>query len=67
MLARLIYAVIISALAALGYPAPGSAEKSPCPPLLNNKFTNLKDEAVPLRQFRGRVLLISDRVGNHHS
>jgi glutathione peroxidase len=58
MLARLIYAVIIVALAALATPPPSSSAESPCPSVLNHKFANLQDEPVSLCQFSGRVLLI---------
>jgi len=58
MLARLISASVLVALAALAYPGTMSAGESPCPPLLNNEFANLREEAVSLCQFSGKVLLI---------
>ena len=58
MLARSIYAFIIAAFAVLASPAPSMAGQSPCPPILDHKFSNLMDEPVSLCQFSGKVLLI---------
>jgi glutathione peroxidase len=58
MLTQLIYAFILVALAALAASAPGSAAETPCPSVLDHKFTNLMDEPVSLCQFGGKVLLI---------
>ena len=58
MLVRSICALIVAALAAWVAPAPSIAAESPCPPVLDHKFANLKDEPVSLCQFRGKVLLI---------
>ena len=58
MRAPSIYALIVAALVALAAPAPSSAAESPCPPVLDHKFSNLRDEPVSLCQFRGKVLLI---------
>jgi glutathione peroxidase len=58
MLTKSIYALIIAALAAVASMPPGDTAESPCPPLLDHKFDNLKDEPVSLCQFRGKVLLI---------
>jgi len=58
MLARLIFALILAALATLTSPAPTGAAESPCPSVLDHKFANLMDEPVSLCQFGGKVLLI---------
>jgi glutathione peroxidase len=58
MLARSIYALIVAALGVLASPAPSSAAESACPAVLDQKFSNLKDEPVSLCQFHGKVLLI---------
>jgi glutathione peroxidase len=58
MLTRLIYALIIAALAALAAPAPSIAAESPCPSILDQKLANLLDEPVSLCHFGGKVLLI---------
>ena len=58
MLARSILAFIIAALAASASPAPSVAAESPCPPILDHKFSNLMDEPISLCQFSGRVALI---------
>jgi glutathione peroxidase len=58
MLIRLIYAPIIVALATLVLARPGSAAESPCPPVLDQKLTNLQEEPVSLWQFSGKVLLV---------
>ena len=58
MRARLIYAFIVAALAALAAPAPGTAAESPCPSIIDHKFANLMDQPVSLCQFQGKVLLI---------
>jgi len=58
MLARSICAFIAVALAAWAAPPPSSAAESPCPSVLDHKFSNLIDEPVSLCQFRGKVLLI---------
>ena len=58
MLARSIFAFIIAAIAALVSSAPSIAAQSPCPPILDHKFSNLMDEPVSLCQFSGKVLLI---------
>ncbi len=55
MLARLIFALIIAALAAVACPAPIGAAESPCPSVLDHKFANLLDEPVSLCQFVARV------------
>jgi glutathione peroxidase len=56
MLARLIYTLIIAALAALAVPS--TAAEIPCPPVLDHKFGSLQGEPVSLCQFRGKVVLI---------
>ena len=58
MLIQSIFAVIIAALVALASPAPSIAAESPCPPILDHKFSNLMDEPVSLCQFSGKVVLI---------
>jgi glutathione peroxidase len=58
MLTRLIYALIIAALAAWVAPAPSIVAESPCPSILDQKLANLLDEPVSLCQFGGKVLLI---------
>jgi len=58
MLTRLICAVLISAIAVSTTPAPSVAAESPCPSILDHKFSNLMDEPVSLCQFSGKVLLI---------
>ncbi|MGH7829161.1 MAG: glutathione peroxidase [Candidatus Binatia bacterium] len=58
MRAPSIYALIVAALAAFASPAAGGAAESPCPSVLDREFSNLRDEAVSLCQFRGKVLLI---------
>ena len=58
MLASWIYAFIVAALVVGTAPAPSAAAEWPCPPVLDHKFANLKDEPVSLCQFRGKVLLI---------
>jgi glutathione peroxidase len=58
MLARSIYALIVAALMGLASPAPSAAAESPCPSVLDHQFSNLKDEAVSLCRFSGKVLLI---------
>ena len=58
MLIRSILAFIIAALAALASPAPSIATESPCPPILDHKFSNLMDEPVSLCQFSGKEVLI---------
>src|SRR5712692_7133581 len=58
MLASWIYAFIVAALAAWAAPTLSGAAESPCPPVLDHKFANLKDEPVSLCQFRGKVLLV---------
>ena len=58
MLARSTCALIVAALAASVSVAPSAAAESPCPSALDHKFANLKDEAVSLCQFRGKVVLI---------
>jgi glutathione peroxidase len=52
------YALIIAALAAVFSTPLGDTAEAPCPPVLDHKFDNLKDEPVSLCQFRGKVLLI---------
>jgi len=58
MLARSVLVPILVALAALAISAPSSAAESPCPSVLDHKFTNLMDEPVSLCRFGGKVLLI---------
>ncbi len=58
MLSPTIRALIIAALMALPAPAPGAAAESICPPVLDHRFPNLRDEPVSLCQFSGKVLLI---------
>src|SRR5438445_13707454 len=58
MLARSIYAFVVSALAALASATPSSAAESPCPSVLDHKLVNLQDEPVSLCQFQGKVLLV---------
>jgi glutathione peroxidase len=58
MLVRSIFAFIIAALATLVSLAPSIAAESPCPPILDHKFSNLLDEPVSLCQFSGKVVLI---------
>ena len=58
MLVPSIYALIITAFAALVFPTPSAAAESPCHSVLNHQFSNLRDEPVSLCQFRGKVLLI---------
>jgi glutathione peroxidase len=58
VLLRPIYAVFLAAQLLFVAPAPVMAADSPCPPILNHKFSNLMDEPVSLCQFSGKVLLI---------
>jgi len=58
MLARSIYAFVVSALAALASATPSSVAESPCPSVLDHKLVNLQDEPVSLCQFQGKVLLV---------
>jgi glutathione peroxidase len=55
---RSVHAVLIAALAMLVGLAPAFAAETRCPPLLNQRFSNLMDEPVSLCQFAGKVLLI---------
>ena len=58
MLARSICAFIVAAITVFATPAPIIAAESPCPSILDYKFSNLMDEPVSLCQFSGKVLLI---------
>jgi glutathione peroxidase len=58
MLARSIYAFMITALAGFATPMRLVAAEAPCPAILDHKFANLMDESVSLCQFTGKVLLI---------
>jgi len=58
MITRSVYALIVATLAVFAAPAPSTAAESPCPPMLNHKFSNLMDEPVSLCQFGGKVVLI---------
>ena len=58
MLARSIRALIFAAFAALATPAPSIAGESPCPSILDHKFSNLMDEPISLCEFSGKVLLV---------
>ena len=55
---QLIYALLLAAQLLFVAPAPVIAADSPCPPMLNHKFSNLMDEPISLCQFSGKVLLI---------
>jgi glutathione peroxidase len=54
----MLVALLIAALTTLLSPGPNNAAESPCPPVLNRKFSNLMDEPVSLCQFGGKVLLV---------
>ncbi len=58
MLGPSIYAFIVAAVAVLAAPAPSAAAENACPAVLDQKFSNLRDESVSLCQFSGKVLLI---------
>jgi glutathione peroxidase len=58
MLAQSIYVLIAAAFAALTFPAPSAAAEAACPAVLDQKFSNLRDEPVSLCRFSGKVLLI---------
>lgn len=58
MLRRSVHAVLIAVLAMFAGSAPVGAAETACPPLLNQRFSNLMDEPVSLCQFAGKVLLI---------
>ena len=58
MFVRTIAALTITALVMLPYVSPSMAAQSPCPPMLNHKFSNLMDEPVSLCQHSGKVVLI---------
>jgi glutathione peroxidase len=58
MLARSTLAVTVAALALLTGPMPTVAAESPCPAIIDHKFSNLMDEPVSLCQFSRKVLLI---------
>jgi len=58
MVVRSIYAIIIAALAVIATPVPIFTAETPCPSILDHKFSNLMDEPVSLCQFGGKVLLI---------
>jgi glutathione peroxidase len=58
MFVRSICALIVAVLVILATPVRSIAAESPCPAILDHKFTNLMDEPVSLCQFRGKVLLI---------
>jgi hypothetical protein len=49
------YAFIVAALATLASPASSTAAESPCPSVLNHEFSNLREDAVSLCQFRGKI------------
>ncbi len=55
MLVPWIYALIVTALAALVSPSPSAAAESPCSSVLDHQFSNLRDEPVSLCQFHGKV------------
>lgn len=50
--------VIAAILITLALTAPVVAAETPCPPILNHKFSNLLDEPISLCQQRGKVVLI---------
>jgi glutathione peroxidase len=58
MFFRSTYILIVAAFAALISASPANAVESPCPTLLDQRFSNLIDEPVSLCKFGGRVLLI---------
>jgi glutathione peroxidase len=58
MLVRSICAVIVAALAALAAQTPSAASEGGCPTVLDQQFSNLRDEPVSLCRFSGKVLLI---------
>ncbi|MGH7765866.1 MAG: glutathione peroxidase [Candidatus Binatia bacterium] len=58
MLTPWICALIVAAVAILMTPSSAAAAEAACPTTLDHKFANLKDEAVSLCQFSGKVLLI---------
>jgi glutathione peroxidase len=58
MLAPWFYVLIVAALAAFASPAPSVAAEAGCPAVLDQKFSNLKDEPVSLCRFSGKVLLV---------
>ena len=58
MFARSFLGIIVAALALLATPTRTIAAESPCPSILDHKFSNLMDESVSLCRFGGKVLLI---------
>jgi glutathione peroxidase len=58
MFARTIVALFAAALATLLFVSPSMSADSPCPPMLDHKFSNLMDEPVSLCQYGGKVVLI---------
>jgi glutathione peroxidase len=58
MVVRSICAVIVFVLAVFAAPIRNLAAETPCPAMLNHKFSSLMDEPVSLCQFAGKVVLI---------
>jgi glutathione peroxidase len=58
MLIRSIAALTLAGLAVCSSPQATSAAASPCPALLDHKFSNLMDEPVSLCPHAGKVILI---------
>jgi glutathione peroxidase len=58
MLTRTIAALVVAALATFTPFEAHSAAASPCPSMLDHKFSNLMDEPVSLCQYAGKVVLI---------
>lgn len=52
------YALMIFLLGSLAGPAATGAADPPCPPLLDRQLADLREEAVSLCRFSGKVLLI---------
>ena len=58
MLIPIITALTITALAVFSSPEVSNGAASPCPAMLDHKFSNLMDEPVSLCQHAGKVVLI---------
>ena len=58
MLVRTITALTIATVAVFSSPEATSGAATPCPAMLDHKFSNLMDEPVSLCQYSGKVILI---------
>jgi glutathione peroxidase len=55
---RVALSVVLGCAVTGGFAAEPTGGGTGCPPLLDRKVLNLQDEAVPLCQFQGKVLLV---------